>query len=225
MKFYLGIFIVLAGQTWAADMTEIKTEKDKLSYSIGASIGKNLKKDASDVNLDVLIKGMKSAIAGEKLLMSDNDVRQVMASYQNDLRKRSLLTRQEALVANKKKGEDFLAENKTKDGVVALPSGVQYQIIQAGNGKKPLDSDMIEVNYRGSLIDGTTFDATEPDHPATFKLSALIAGWKEALKLMPTGSKWKIFIPSQLAYGERGAGSDIGPNETLIFEVALLAIK
>lgn len=225
MKYYLGIFIVLAGQTWAADMTEIKTEKDKLSYSIGASIGKNLKKDATDVDLDVLIKGMKSAMSGQKLLMSDNDVRQVMASYQNDLRKRSMLTRQEALVANKKKGEDFLAENKTKDGVVTLPSGVQYQIIKAGKGKTPLDSDTIEVNYRGSLIDGTTFDATEPDHPATFKLSALIAGWKEALRLMPSGSKWKIFIPSQLAYGERGAGSDIGPNEALIFEVELLAIK
>ena len=206
-------------------MIEIKTDKDKLSYSIGASIGKNLKKEATDIDIDLLIKGLKNAIAGEKLLMSDNDVRQVMGSYQSELRKRSMVTKQEALVANKKKGDDFLAANKTKDGVVVLPSGIQYQIIKAGNGKKPVDSDMIEVNYRGSLIDGTTFDATQPDHPANFKLASLISGWKEALKLMPTGSKWKIFIPSQLAYGERGVGSDIGPNETLIFEVELLAIK
>jgi FKBP-type peptidyl-prolyl cis-trans isomerase FklB len=130
-----------------------------------------------------------------------------------------------ALEDNKKKGEVFLAENKTKEGVVVLPSGVQYKILKAGNGKKPIDSDVVQVYYRGTLLDGSEFDATEPGQPADLKASSLIAGWKEALRLMPAGSKWQIFVPSQLAYGERGVGSDIGPNETLVFEVELLAVK
>lgn len=221
----LCILATLASPCRAADATEIKTEKDKLSYSIGASIGKNLKKEGTDVELDLLIKGLKSAITGEKLLFPESDMRQIMGSYQSEMRKHAMATRQEALAGNKKKGEAFLADNKTKDGVVVLPNGIQYKIIKTGNGRKPVDSDMVQVNYRGALIDGTEFDATEPDHPASLKLSSLIAGWKEALKLMPEGSKWKIFIPAPLAYGERGVGSDIGPNETLVFEVELLAIK
>jgi len=217
--------IVAAGQARSEESTELKTDKDRLSYSIGVSIGKNFKKESTDVDLDLLLKGLKSGLAGEKLLMADKDWRQVMNKYQSEMRQHAIMTRRLALEDNKKKGDTFLAENKAKEGVVVLPSGVQYKVLKAGNGKKPSESDMIEVNYRGTLIDGTEFDATEPGHPANLKVSALIAGWKEALSQMPVGSKWKIFIPAQSAYGERGMGSDIEPNSTLVFEVELLGIK
>ena len=217
--------VVMVTQAGAEEAAPLKTKKDMLSYSIGVSIGKNLKREDTDVDLNYLIQGLKSSLAGEHLLLSDKEWRGVLNSYQSEISLHAKVTRQQAMEVNKKKADAFLSENKTKEGVVVLPSGVQYKIIKAGDGSKPVDSSMVQVNYRGTRIDGMEFDATEPDHPAKFKLSALIAGWKEALKLMPTGSKWQIVIPPQLAYGERGAGSDIGPNEALIFEVALMAIE
>jgi FKBP-type peptidyl-prolyl cis-trans isomerase len=206
-------------------MTVLKTDKDKLSYGIGVSVGRNFKKQETDVDLNLMIKGLKEGLAGEKLLLSEKELRKVMNNYQTEVRKNLILAKRLAIEENKKKGEAFLAENKTKSGVVALPSGVQYLVLKAGNGKMPAETDMVEVQYRGTLLDGTEFDATEEGHTANLKVSALIAGWKEALKLMPAGSKWKIFIPAQHAYGERGVGGDIGPNETLVFEVELIAIK
>jgi FKBP-type peptidyl-prolyl cis-trans isomerase FklB len=217
--------ILVANQARAEESTDLKTDKDKLSYGIGVSVAKNFKKQGTEVDLDILIKGLKSALAGEKLLLPEKELQKVMNKYQGEVRQKALLNKRLALEDNKKKGLAFLAENKTKEGVITLPSGVQYRIIKAGNGNKPVDSDVVKVFYRGTLLDATEFDATEADKPVDLKVSALIAGWKEALTLMPTGSKWQIFIPSQLAYGERGVGSDIGPNETLVFEVELLAIK
>jgi FKBP-type peptidyl-prolyl cis-trans isomerase FklB len=148
-----------------------------------------------------------------------------MADYQTQLRQRATVKKQQAQSDNKKKGEAFLAEYKTQTGVLALPSGILYKIIKEGDGKKPLESDIVEVNYRGTTINGTEFDATEPGHPANLKVSSLITGWKQALSMMPTGSKWHIVVPSQLAYGERGVGNDIGPNEVLVFDLELVAIK
>lgn len=217
--------IVLTSQVRAAEDTVLKTDKDRLSYGIGVSVAKNFKKQGTDVDLDILVKGLKSALAGEKLLVSEKDLRKIMNNYQAEIRKNSLLSKRLALEDNKKKGEAFLAENKSKPGVIVLQNGVQYKVLKEGKGKKPIESDMVKVNYRGTLLDGTEFDATEAGQPADLKLSALIVGWKETLKLMPTGSKWQIVIPSQLAYGERGVGSDIEPNETLVFEVELLEIK
>ncbi len=217
--------VVASNQVWSADNTALKTDKDKLSYSIGASIGKNLKKESTNIDVNVLIKGLKASLAGEKLVMSDQDIRQVMNDYQTQMRQHAAATKQQAIVENKQKGDAFLAEYKAKEGVQALPSGVLYKVLKEGSGKKPLDSDLVEVYYRGSLINGTEFDATEPGRPATLKASALIAGWKQALSMMPVGSKWHIVIPSQLAYGERGVGADIGPNEVLVFDVELVAIK
>lgn len=216
---------LVSSQAWSADQTVLKTDKDKLSYSLGASIGKNLRKESADIDLDLLIQGMKASMAGDKVLMSDKDIGQIMNDYQMKLRKTALLNRQEALAENKKKGDAYLAEYKTKKGVSSLPSGVLYSVIKEGKGKKPLDSDAIEVYYSGTLINGKQFDATEPGHPATLKVSSLIAGWKQALTSMPAGSKWHIVIPSQLAYGERGVGNDIGPNEVLVFDVELVAVK
>jgi FKBP-type peptidyl-prolyl cis-trans isomerase FklB len=148
-----------------------------------------------------------------------------MSDYQTKLRQAVAAKRQQSMGENKKKGDAFLADYKAQAGVLSSPTGVLYKIIKEGTGKKPAESDMVEVNYRGALINGTEFDATEPGKPAKLKVSALIPGWKQALSMMPVGSKWHIVIPSVLAYGERGVGNDIGPNEVLVFDLELLAIK
>jgi FKBP-type peptidyl-prolyl cis-trans isomerase FklB len=214
-----------SGLAWSADPILLKTDKDKLSYSIGASVGRNLKTEGTEVDANILIEGLKASLAGEKSLLSDKEVRQVMGDYQTKMRQHAVAKRQQSLGENKKKGDAFLADYKKQKDVMALPSGVLYKVIKNGEGRKPLESDMVEVNYRGALINGTEFDATEPGHPAQLKVSSLIPGWKQALSMMPTGSKWQIVIPSQFAYGERGVGTDIGPNEVLVFDLELLAIK
>ncbi len=212
-------------QVWSADASELKTDKHRLSYSIGASIGKNLKNEGADVDMDVLIASMKTALTGDKLLLSEAEIRKVMNDYQAQMRQTAIAKKQKALGENKKSGEAYLTQYQAQPGVQALPSGVLYKIVKAGTGKKPMESDMIEVNYRGVLTSGLQFDATEPGKPANLKISSLIAGWKQALVAMPTGSKWQIVIPAALAYGERGVGNDIGPNEVLVFDVELLTIK
>lgn len=221
----LCILTLLAGSAWCADTTVLKSDKDKLSYSIGASIGKNLSRDSTEVDLDVLIDGLKASLAGRKLLLSDKDIRQVMNDYQVQLRQQATAKRQQAVQENKQKGEAYLADYKGQPGVQVSPGGVLYKVIQEGSGRKPLESDMVEINYRGSLIDGAEFDATEPGHPANLKVSALINGWKQALSMMSVGSKWHIVVPAQLGYGERGVGTDIGPNEVLVFDLELVGIK
>jgi FKBP-type peptidyl-prolyl cis-trans isomerase FklB len=218
-------FLVLAADASAKEATALATKKDMVSYGIGVNIAKSFKKDDVEFDINLIVKGLKDGMSGTTLLMSERDLRKVMNAFQSELRQKEMMNHRIAAADNRKKGEAFLAENKTKDGVVTLASGVQYKVINAGHGRKPADGDMVECNYRGTLLDGTEFDATEAGKPATLKLSQLIEGWKETLKLMPEGAKWQIFIPSQLAYGPRGVGSDIGPNETLVFEVDLLAVK
>jgi FKBP-type peptidyl-prolyl cis-trans isomerase FklB len=217
--------VFVTSQAWSEEAPEIKTEKDKLSYSIGASIGKNLKKENTEIDLNLLVKGIKNGLAGERLAIPDKEIRMILGTYQSELRKKMTVSKQQATIENKKKGDAFLADNKSKNGVKVLESGVQYSVLKDGNGKKPSEADTVVVNYRGTLISGDEFDATEAGHPATLKVSSLIAGWKQALTQMPVGSKWKLYIPSQLGYGERGVGSDIGPNEVLVFEVELLSIN
>jgi FKBP-type peptidyl-prolyl cis-trans isomerase FklB len=221
----VSALLVTSGHAWSAEKTALKTDKEKLSYSIGASIGKNLKTEKTDVDLDLLIKGLKTSFAGENILLSDQEIRQVMGDYQRELRQRAMLSKQQAAGENRKKGDAYLAEYKTQKGVSALPSGILYKVVKEGNGKKPTESDTVEVNYRGALIGGKEFDATKPGEPANLKVGSLIAGWKQALSVMPVGSRWQIVIPSELAYGERGVGGDIGPNEVLVFDVELLSVK
>jgi FKBP-type peptidyl-prolyl cis-trans isomerase FklB len=224
-----GIFlcglILVTGQVLAAGSTELKSDKDKLSYSIGASIGKNFQGDGTEVDTNLLMEGLRSSLAGEKPLLPEKDMRQIMNDYQTKLRQAVAAKRQMSMSENKKKGDAFLADYKAQAGVLSTPTGVLYKVIKEGAGKKPAESDMVEVNYRGALINGTEFDATAPGKPANLKVSALIPGWKQALSMMPVGSKWHIVIPSVLAYGERGVGNDIGPNEVLVFDLELVAIK
>jgi FKBP-type peptidyl-prolyl cis-trans isomerase FklB len=204
----------------------LPTEKDKLSYAIGMNVGKGLHHDGVDVDPKVLLRGLQDAMSGGQTLLTDDEARTVIVQLQNQLRSKMEAQRTQASETNKKEGEDFLAANKSKPGVVALPSGLQYKILKEGTGPKPSATDTVKCSYRGTLINGTEFDASDKHGGAiTFPVNGVIKGWTEALQLMPVGSKWQLFIPSELAYGARGAGSDIGPNETLIFEVELLSIE
>jgi FKBP-type peptidyl-prolyl cis-trans isomerase FklB len=203
----------------------LKTQKDKVSYAIGMQVANNLNRQSLDVDPDVLMKGLKDTMAG-KSLMTDAEARTTMSQVFAELRAKQEEKMKEAGEANKKAGEDFLAANKSKPGVVTTPSGLQYKVITQGTGPKPTASDTVICNYKGTLIDGKEFDSSyKRGEPATFPVSGVIKGWTEALQLMPVGSKYELYIPSDLAYGERGAGADIGPNTTLIFEVELLSIQ
>jgi len=205
----------------------LKTQKDKASYAIGLNIGKSMHKDSVDVDPAILLRGMKDGLAGAKPLLTDDEAKAAMVTLQSDLRKKQeekMLVQGEA---NKKEGEAFLADNKTKDGVVTLPSGLQYKILKEGTGPKPAATDTVICNYKGMLLDNTEFDSSyKRGQPATFPVSGVIKGWTEALQLMPVGSKWQLYIPSELAYGARGGpGGGIGPNATLVFEVELMSIQ
>lgn len=221
----LGI-LLFASYVCAAENVELKDQKDKVSYGIGVSIGNNLKKQFVEVNLDVLFQGVKDSLAGGKMLMTEQEINETMMNLQKELMMKQQARRKELGEKNKKEGEEFLAENKKKEGVVTLPSGLQYKVIKEGEGKIPTTNDTVTVNYRGTLIDGTEFDSSyKGGQPATFPVKGVIPGFSEALQLMKVGSKWQLFIPSDLAYRERGAGEKIGPNATLIFELELLSIK
>jgi FKBP-type peptidyl-prolyl cis-trans isomerase len=221
----LGIALLTA-PVFAGETPVLKTQKEKVSYSLGADVARNFKRLGIEVDVDLLVKGLRDSFAGEKLLMTQAELRETMNTFQAELRQKQIEATRVAAENNKTAGDAFLAENKAKEGVVTLPSGLQYKILKAGDGKTPTDADTVECQYHGTLIDGTEFDSSySRGQSATFKLSGVIPGWREALKLMPVGSKWQLFVPPQLAYGERGAGRDIGPNATLIFEVELVGIR
>ena len=210
----------------SAATTALKTPKDKFSYALGMNLGASLHKQSVDVDPNMVAQGLRAALAGGKTLLTQEEAQAALMEVQNELRKKQQEKMQVAGEANKKEGEAFLASNKAKEGVVTLPSGLEYKILKEGNGPKPTASDSVVCNYRGTLISGTEFDSSyKRGQPATFPVNGVIKGWTEALQLMPVGSKWQLFVPSSLAYAERGAGGDIGPNATLIFEVELLSIQ
>ena len=209
-----------------AAATALKTQKDKFSYALGMNLGASLHKQAVEVDPSIVAQGLRAALAGGKTLLTQEEAQAALMEVQNELRKKQQEKMQVAGEANKKEGEAFLAANKAKEGVVTLASGLEYKILKEGNGPKPAASDSVVCNYRGTLINGTEFDSSyKRGQPATFPVNGVIKGWTEALQLMPVGSKWQLFVPSSLAYAERGAGGDIGPNATLIFEVELLSIQ
>lgn len=204
---------------------ELKTQKDKASYSIGVSIGKNLKDQKVDITTDILVKGLLDAYTGAKTQLTEKEMGDVLTQFQQEIMAKAQEEAAKKGGENKTKGEKFLADNKNKPGVKSTPSGLQYSVITEGTGPKPTASSTVKVHYTGKLIDGTTFDSSvDRGEPVEFPLNGVIKGWTEGVQLMSKGSKYKFFIPSDLAYGDRGAGNAIGPNETLIFEVELLDI-
>lgn len=204
----------------------LDTDTQKLSYSIGADLGKNFKKQGIEIDPAALAKGMQDGMSEGQLQLTDQQMRDVLNRFQQDLMAKRNADFNKKAEENKAKGQAFLSENKGKDGVVTLPSGLQYKIIEKGTGEKPTKSDVVTVDYTGRLIDGKVFDSSEKTgKPATFKVSQVIPGWTEALQLMPAGSTWEIYVPSDLAYGPRSVGGPIGPNEMLIFKIHLISVK
>ncbi len=226
--------VLLAGVAAAQDTPALKTEKDKVSYALGVDLGNQLKKLSIDVDPGLFGRGLKDALSGSKALLTEEEVSAAIAGLQAEMKLRQAQamkgTSNQALLAqmaeeNKKAGRAFLAENRKKEGVVTLPSGLQYKILKEGEGKKPTLEDTVVCHYRGTLLDGTEFyNSYKRNQPLARPVKEVIKGWTEALQLMPVGSKWRLFVPPELAYGESGSGP-IGPNATLIFEVELLSIQ
>jgi len=227
-KWILALAIVLLPTFAAAaaqDTPELKTEKDKFSYALGMNFGENFRKQGLDLDPAVFAKAFAESFNGGKTAMTDQEMQTLLQAAAQEIRKKQAAQQAAKGDEAQKEGEAFLAANKTKEGVVTLPSGLQYKILKAGTGDKPTLDDTVVCNYKGTLINGTEFDASEKHGgPATFPVKRVIAGWTEALQLMQVGSKWQLFVPANLAYGANGPG-DIGPNATLIFEVELVSIQ
>ncbi|CEK10272.1 FKBP-type peptidyl-prolyl cis-trans isomerase N-terminal domain-containing protein [Legionella hackeliae] len=215
-----------APATSATPATSLNSDMDKLSYSIGADLGKNFKKQGIDISPAAMAKGLQDGMSGGQLLLTEQQMKDVLNKFQKDLMAKRNADFNKKAEENKAKGDAFLNQNKAKDGVVSLPSGLQYKILQKGDGAKPSKDDTVTVEYTGTLIDGQVFDSTDrTGKPATFKVSQVIPGWTEALQLMPAGSTWEVYVPADLAYGPRSVGGPIGPNETLIFKIHLISVK
>jgi FKBP-type peptidyl-prolyl cis-trans isomerase FklB len=227
LSIWIIVLFVLSATVplFAQDKAPLTDKKDRASYMIGVDIGTSLKKQGVDVNVDVLRDGLRDAIAGAKLLLSEEDMAQIKVALTQEVAEAKTKALQVLAEKNKKEEEQFLAENKKKEGVVSRPSGLQYMILKEGTGKTPALEDTVSVHYRVSTIDGNELeDSTKKGTPATFVLEDVIPGWKEGVSLMKTGSKWRLFVPSALAYGEEGAGESLGPNTMMVFELELLSI-
>ncbi len=220
------VFGLLACQDKGPQNIVLEDQKARVSYSIGLNFGNNLKQQSIEVDPAILARGLQDALSGAQALMTEDEISQCMTQFQQDM---SVKQREKASMEadkNMREGETFLSENKNKEGVVTLASGLQYKVITAGTGPTPKLTDTVTTHYRGTLLDGTEFDSSHKrNQPATFQVNGVIPGWTEALQLMHVGSKWQLFIPANLGYGARGAGGKIGPNATLIFDIELLGIK
>jgi FKBP-type peptidyl-prolyl cis-trans isomerase FklB len=228
MKLKVGVLLAISvGVANAAtEAMQLTNDTDKLSYTIGVDLGKNLKKQNIAINPGAMSKGLEDGLANGTTLLNDQQMKDVLVAFQKKLLEKQAETFNQKATENKTKGEAFLAQNKSKTGIVTLPSGLQYKVITNGDGVKPTADDSVTVDYTGKLIDGQVFDSTsKTGKPATFKVSQVIPGWTEVLQLMPAGSTWEVYIPSNLAYGPRSVGGPIGPNETLIFNIHLLSVN
>jgi FKBP-type peptidyl-prolyl cis-trans isomerase FklB len=216
--------VALASLAPAAE-TELKDQKEKVSYSIGIDIGNTLKRQMIDVNAELLNRGIRDGLSGTKPLLTEEQIKETMSAFQKDMMAKQTAAKKAAGEKNAAEAKKFLAENKAKEGVKTTASGLQYKVLKEGTGPSPKATETVKVNYRGTTLDGTEFDSSyKRGQPASFPVNRVIKGWTEGLQLMKVGSKYQLFVPADLAYGERGAGSDIGPNATLIFEVELLGI-
>ncbi|MEP0773823.1 MAG: FKBP-type peptidyl-prolyl cis-trans isomerase [Acidobacteriota bacterium] len=227
MRYPSAVVMMLATTVaLAAEPPAFKSNEDKASYAIGLQIARNMKAQGVPLNVDAFSQGFKAGYADGKPLLSDEELQQTLQEFQMAM----MAKQQQAMAAegakNREAGKAFLAANKAKQGVVELPSGLQYKVIKAGTGKKPTADSTVRVHYRGTLLDGTEFDSSyKRGEPAEFPLGGVIKGWTEALQLMQEGAKWELYIPASLAYGDQGAGGVIKPGSTLIFEVELLEVK
>lgn len=229
MKYIIAVVltaVLLVGFGYAGETPALKDGKEKISYSIGYQIGGDFKRQGLDLDPDLLVKGIKDAEAGAEPRISAQEMRKTLVDLKKKVEADSRKRRNEQAAKSRAEGEAFLAANGKKKGVVTLPSGLQYKVLAAGKGKSPNPTDNVTVHYRGTLVDGTEFDSSyKRNAPATFGVDRVIAGWTEALPMMKEGAKWQLFVPSKLAYGERGAGAKILPGSALIFEVELLSVQ
>lgn len=208
------------------EIKELKDQKEKVSYSIGLNIGNDFKTQGVEVDTNILLKGMTDALTGAQPMLTEEQIAETLTQLQKDMVAKQEAKAKEAAEKNKAAGAAFLEENAKKEGVTTLPSGLQYKVIEEGKGAKPTLESTVTVHYKGTLVDGKEFDSSYArNEPATFPVKGVIPGWTEAMQLMSEGSKWEIVIPSDLAYGERGAGPVIGPNSTLKFEVELIKVQ
>ena len=223
---FLPLALVTAGFAVAQAPSLIRDE-DRASYAIGVDLARNLKRQGIEVELEMLIKGLRDGASGEKLLISELELRDIRSRVQNQARQVAAQSRGKPLAeANLRRGEQFLSANRTNTDVVVLPNGLQYKVLKPGQGRTPTAEDTVDFYYRATRLDGTEFLCTNAGEPATLKLKEMeIAGWREALQRMPVGAKWRLFIPPQLAYGPQSVGRDLGPNETIISDLELVAIK
>jgi len=219
------LYLLFSSCAQETEKTELKTTSEKMSYALGANIGASVKPAAAEINYDALIQGVKDTLEGRTPLLTADENQQFLGELTTLLRTKSNEKSKKLGEKNMKEGEAFLAENKEKTGVTTTDSGLQYEVMKAGSGAKPQKTDRVSVHYAGTLIDGTEFDSSyKRGSPAAFAVTGVIKGWTEVLQLMNVGSKYRVFIPSDLAYGLRGSPPKIGPNATLIFEVELLDI-
>lgn len=230
LKLVAFVAILALGLSSCSDevkKVDLKTQKDKVSYSIGLDVGKTLKRQYIEIDSKAFMQGIKDAMTKDSLyLLSEAEINEVMQQFQKDLSQTMERKMKESADKNKKEGDEFLAKNAKRNGVKKTASGLQYEVLRSGNGPTPNDTSTVTVNYRGTLVNGKEFDNSyKRGQPATFPVKGVIRGWTEALQLMKAGDKWKIYIPSELAYGPNGAGEVIPPNATLIFEVELLDVK
>ncbi|MEO6182687.1 MAG: FKBP-type peptidyl-prolyl cis-trans isomerase [Verrucomicrobiota bacterium] len=221
----LAVVGTLVAQTHSQEVSVPKDQKDKVSYSLGLEIGSGMKQQKLDINPDFVIEGFRDGLAAKKPRLTEEERQKVMAEFEKSFADRMAAEAKVLPEKNKKEGDTFLAENIKKDGVKTLPSGLQYKVIKEGTGPIPKSEDKVTTHYRGTLIDGTEFDSSySRNEPSSFGVQQVIKGWQEALQLMKVGSKWQLFVPSNLAYGENGSGKQIGPNATLIFDIELISI-
>jgi FKBP-type peptidyl-prolyl cis-trans isomerase FklB len=219
-------FAALATQIHAEGTLELKNSQDKASYALGLNIGSDLHDRSLSLNPDALAAGLKDAMTGAKQRLGEPECKDALTAWRKEQMDKYLAQHKEAAEKNKKEGEKFLAANKIKEGVKSLPSGIQYKVLKEGTGACPKATSTVKTQCRGTLIDGTEFFSTYKEkEPATFTVNEVIKGWSEVLPLMKVGSKWQVFVPGEMAYGERGVGTKVGPNSTLIFEIELVSVE
>jgi len=222
----MAFALASCGGDSVAPTKQVTTFEERSSYAIGQNVGASLKATNMTIDIPAFVQGLRDTLEGKKPLLTAEEAMAVMQEFSQKARDAEIQKRDEQAAKNLQDGQAFLETNKARTGVTTTASGLQYEVITQGTGAKPKATDKVSVHYRGTLIDGTEFDSSYTrGEPATFQLDAVIPGWTEALQLMPVGSKYKVFLPPTLAYGERGAGAQIGPNSTLIFEVELLSIE